>query len=321
MEPEMSSQAESAHREQVAMGRIARTMPFVISALFHVGLFLVMLCIIAIATPPPAVGGDIVLSDTVYTDEVPPNYMESPLAKETPKNPSQTRRLSRSPKPTLTNADPGTTAEPLLKVIGTGGARTGDEGGEVLGSPVPPGGPFRPVRLAANFIYVIDCSGSMIDTFDKLRYEMLRSIGRHRWEKTEGRTVHQSFHVILFTDGRPMEAAPRRLVPATRQYKQAAAKFLEDVRPERQTDPIPALKRAFEVLRKAPPGPSVIYLLTDGEFPDPQAVHRFLAAADTGRPVQIHTTLYGFRDAEGAETLQTIAKDHHGQFTFVPYED
>ena len=303
------------------MGRIAKTMPFVISALFHVGIFLVMLCINAIATPTAGDIERITIPGEVYTDQIPPNYIESPLATEMSRNPRETRQLSRSPKPTRTNVVTGTTTTPLPNVIGTSGARTGQEGGQVLGSPVPPGGPFRPVRLAANFIYVIDCSGSMIDTFDKLRFEMLRSIGRLRWESTDDRKVRQSFHVILFTDGKPIEFGPRHLVPATRDQKQSAAVFLEDVRPERQTDPIPALKRAFEVLRTAPPGPTVIYLLTDGEFPDPQAVHKFLAAADTGRPVQIHTTLYGFRDAEGADTLQKIAQNHHGQFTFVPYED
>ncbi len=68
---------------------------------------------------------------------------------------------------------------------------------------------FGTVGIAHHVVFVIDRSGSMIDTFDYVRQEMIASISRL--------SAQQNFHIILFAAGPPIENGPRRLVPATRE--------------------------------------------------------------------------------------------------------
>ncbi len=104
-------------------------------------------------------------------------------------------------------------------------------------------------------IYVIDRSGSMVDVFDMVKYEMRKSIALLNED--------QYFHVIFFSEGQPIETKPRGLVPATDNNKLRCGRWLDEIVPCGQTDPIPALERAFDVLSHADsPKGKLIYLLT-----------------------------------------------------------
>ena len=215
-----------------------------------------------------------------------------------------------------------------LNVIGMGGGGGGGGGGPLApyglgrgGSGMAPKSSFFGTGGGGNVYhvcYVIDRSGSMIDTFDAVRQEMLVSISRMR--------PIQDFHIILFAEGSPKELEHKRLVSATDRYKEDAAKFLEPVRAEGKTDPVPALNRAFDVLASADITKrqgKLIYLLTDGVFPDNAKVLDAVRKRNGGdkKTVLINTYLYGNRPPEAEKVLQAIAAENGGRYKYVSSDE
>jgi hypothetical protein len=155
----------------------------------------------------------------------------------------------------------------------------------------------------------------------------------------------QQFHLIFFGGaGKPLELKSKRLVPATREHKDEVAEFLETVIPEHETLVLPALERAFEVLKDVDPSRrALICLLSDGAFEGfaggtneykgltgNKAVVKLLddrnkkvqyrdanGQLTEGREVQINTFLYLGRDPKAIEVMEEIAKMHDGDFTHV----
>ena len=171
---------------------------------------------------------------------------------------------------------------------------------------------------ADEIVYVVDRSESMKDAnkFEWVCTELLRSIGALQ--------PSQRFHVIFFSDGPPKENPPRRLVPATLENKVQAARYLAGITPAGQTEPVPALFRAFEVLSgksNARTG-QVIYLLTDGDFTRPKPRERLLTIIRRLNPwkkVVVNTIFYGKREnPKLAALLKRIAKDNGGKYTYQP---
>ena len=94
------------------------------------------------------------------------------------------------------------------------------------------------------------------------------------------------------------------------------------------TDPVPALRRAFEVLRHAPTSRKgkLLYLLTDGDFADNKAVLAELVKLNAARDVHINTILYATtlemnsgRSAQ--EMLKGIAATHGGTYKWVRVDE
>lgn len=161
-------------------------------------------------------------------------------------------------------------------------------------------GPTRGVKA---IVYVVDCSASMLDTFQHVRAELRRSVGKLR--------RGQKFHVLFFRSGEPFENPPQKLVSAIESQKKAFFEFLETVRPTGGTHPEPAMRRALAL------EPDVIYFLTDGEF-DSGLLPR-LDEWNKDRRVRIYTIAYF--DLSGAALLERIARDHRGEFRFVSERD
>mgnify|MGYP000271125818 FL=1 len=164
---------------------------------------------------------------------------------------------------------------------------------------------------ARNIVYVVDRSGSMLDTFDAVRKEMIRSITRL--------SPAQRFHVIFFATGKPKENPPHRLVYATVENKRLAVNFLNRIIPEGQTDPIPALKRAFTVLKAArgKKEGQLIYLLTDGEFPDNEKVLQEIRKLNARHTIHINTILHWHHSPNVMKVLKQIAQENGGVFKYV----
>ena len=167
---------------------------------------------------------------------------------------------------------------------------------------------------AGNVVYVIDRSGSMHDTFDFVTKEMVSSIGRLG--------PVQNFHAIFFNIGPPLENRPKRLVPATRENKRDVAHFLDKVIAQGRTDPVPALSRAFYVLDRAPRRSrgKVIFLLTDGDFPNNKAVLSLIDKRNARKQVRINTIMLNYRGSLATQVMKRIAADSGGRFTFVEVE-
>jgi hypothetical protein len=189
-----------------------------------------------------------------------------------------------------------------------GVARWGDPNG--IGPGKGPKGPFVPVagKMAAHVVYVIDRSGSMTDSFDALREALATEVSNLKQV--------QDFHIIMFSGGVPLEMPSRKLVDASVSNIRQAGQFLEDVQPRGDTDPLPALKRAFEVLAGQPEGTKLIQLLTDGEFPDNQKVLELIDKMNAGHQVHVHTYLYGPHSAAAEKVLEEIAGRNRGQYKY-----
>jgi hypothetical protein len=146
----------------------------------------------------------------------------------------------------------------LLAPGGSPGDRYGPDGA-VDWSDVPPWRQtsFFGVRARGLFfIYVIDCSGSMIDDdrLPRATIELRRSVNALR--------EPQRFEVIFYnSESIPMPGGP---IPRTadERAKGQLRSFLRLVEPDGGTDPRPAMKQAL-ALR-----PDAIFLLSDGAFPD-----------------------------------------------------
>jgi DNA-directed RNA polymerase subunit RPC12/RpoP len=170
---------------------------------------------------------------------------------------------------------------------------------------------------AHHVVFCIDSSGSMAfasraggSVFDVVRVQMLTSISRL--------APVQDFHVVMFQEGPAIELPARRLQPVTPESRSAAAHWLNEVVPHGAgSDPIPALKRCFDVLAnadKARKGKQ-IFLLTDGAFPNNDDVVRFVKANDKAKDVHVFTYLYGEQDDESAvKMMKEIAVFTGGKY-------
>jgi Mg-chelatase subunit ChlD len=292
-------------------------MPWVISLLFHVGIFLILLFIVMIvlrAKEPETP----IIADAHHSED--PGGRMNPGAVTKVTTQSKRKAKRKFTRNESVSTDASKTDTPLDIISAAGGAAGGsmaDVGMSGAGSGAGPRSDFfKSGGNAHNVVYVIDRSGSMIDTFDSVRWEMVTSISELRDSHT--------FHIIMFATGKPIQldiAGARRPYVATRANRKEAARFLaDDVRAEGQTDPVPALQQAFGVLQRAKQKGKLIYLLTDGIFPDNEKVLNAIRSANSGGDVVINTFLYGNRPPEAVDVMETIADENGGSYRYVPSE-
>jgi DNA-directed RNA polymerase subunit RPC12/RpoP len=335
---------EEVHYTPAMMGVMAGFMPWLISIFFHVGLLMITLFVVMVAGLPRAGGDDLSKMydpnyDPNYTDIIIPDaqWSDRPGGVPNPGYGGQTTAIKQSHTPTedkgwalqagpgmsITVGDTGGRAIDVIGGMGTGG---GGQGGTLapygLGSPGGSGaGPrssfFGSGGNAHHVVYVIDRSGSMAveNVFDPVCMELLNSISKLR--------NFQGFHVILFASGQPVENPPKKIVPALPDNKKACAEFLSAVKAEGQTDPVPAMNRAFDAFaqNELPGKGRLIYLLTDGVFPDNDAVVKAIAQRNTKKDVYINTFLYGHKPPEAESVMRKIAEENGGQYRYVGGSD
>jgi uncharacterized protein with von Willebrand factor type A (vWA) domain len=166
---------------------------------------------------------------------------------------------------------------------------------------------------AYHIVYIVDSSGSMLESFDLVRKEMLKSISRL--------SPAQTFHVIFFVSGPPKENPPRQLVYADEAAKRGAADYLKTIQPAggAPTNPLDAIRRAFDVLRRTPNTKKgkLIYLLTDGEFHDNLEVRTVVAELNKDKSVHVNTLIYVFQNPDFEKVMRQIAEDNGGKYKFV----
>ncbi len=203
------------------------------------------------------------------------------------------------------------------KTGGTGdgsGGGSGDAGGALAPYGMPGGG--GGIGPKSNFLgshgnarhvaYVCDASGSMLSRFDELRMEIVKSVNALK-------TGQQFFNVIFFqeSDKKGLTTGDV-LLPANAENKEKCSKFVEGVSPRAQTNPIPALELAFKE------HPQLIFLLTDGDFDDNEAVAKWIADHNKDHKVKINTIAFITSSSEDPEkVLSKIAKDNGGIFKKV----
>lgn len=314
---------------------LARIMPWVMSGMLHVSIIVILLFLgILIQVPPPAavVAGmgpaPILFDPPNFTLPVDPGSMGDSnhrlRTNATPPQPGRNDTTLRPFKPNsnasslIFRTDNSLTAPPRTgqkgmfntvetlyrsggpgnKGPGKGGLGTGTDGDGLGGGGLP-----------CDIVFVIDRSGSMSMNVEQLKLEMLRSISRMPESNT--------FHVIMFSEGQPLENPPRRLVPAQKENLKNLTQFLTSMQCVGRTDPLPALKRGFEVVSKGQPGRlKVICLLTDGAFPDNGKVQQAIDEMNRARKVRVYTFLYGENDPDAEAFMKRIARDHNGLYNY-----
>jgi hypothetical protein len=218
----------------------------------------------------------------------------------------------------LIAAGPGGIGKGKSSGSGTGennGGGTGDGVGQLAIFGVPGGGGgigpmskvFGRTGNAMRISYVCDASGSMMDKIDLLKIELRKAV--------DALQPIQVFDVIFFQEKDVASAEQRALVVANPDNKRKAYKFLEQVAAHGSTDPIPALKLAFDQK------PQLIYLLTDGDFPDNQAVLDYIRQRNAEHKVKINTIAFVGRGEEYEKIMKQIAKDSGGIFKYVSGEE
>jgi hypothetical protein len=155
---------------------------------------------------------------------------------------------------------------------------------------------------AQRVVYVVDHSGSMADTIQFVKAELMRSIN--------SLAVNQPFAVYFYSSG-PALFMKDALVEATPAGKKAAADFIKAVAPIGQTDPSDALRRAFALK------PDVIFLLTDGEF-EPK-ISGLIDQLNAGHKTKVNT--FCFIYTSGEALLKQIASRNGGAYKFVDESD
>jgi Mg-chelatase subunit ChlD len=162
-----------------------------------------------------------------------------------------------------------------------------------------------------SIVFVIDRSGSMVDSFDYLKNAIVDAVS--------GLRPSQNFHIIMFGGDTPIEMRGKKLVPATAGNMRVAGELLEDTNAQGETDPKPAIKRAFEVLAGPDAkGDKLIVFLTDGDFGgDNEKVLTMIKELNPDREVMISPYLYSEHETKaGKELLEKIAQDNGGKYKF-----
>lgn len=196
--------------------------------------------------------------------------------------------------------------------VGTGiGSGTGDGGGPLAPFGIPGGGggigpksPFMGVSgNAMKVVYLCDSSGSMMTKFDTLRQELRKA--------ADGLKPIQSFDIIFFSEDNFVALDNKSLLLATPETKRKAYDFLDKTAPHGSSDPIPGLRAAFAT------NPQLIYMLTDGDFPNNNQVLEELRKLNKDKKVKINTIAFMDRGEEYEKLLKQIADEHGGLFKFV----
>ena len=151
------------------------------------------------------------------------------------------------------------------------------------------------------FVYVVDCSGSMVDD-DRLTRATLEL--RH-----SVLSLHepQKFEVIFYNDESiPMPGGPRPRTADTQTKNQLIA-WLRVIEPDGGTDPRLAIKQAISLK------PDAVFLLSDGEFPEGTVED---VAKQNVRKIPIHCI--DLAGGLAGDHLKRIAADSGGQYASRP---
>jgi hypothetical protein len=188
-------------------------------------------------------------------------------------------------------------------------AAFGPAGGGAGNGPKAPA--FGVTGNAFKIAYVCDSSGSMLSKMPQLKDELTKAVGALE--------PVQAFNVIFFADPdvKPQTLADHLLM-ANPPNKVKYSAFIQRVNASGSTDPLPGLELAFAQ------HPQLIYLLTDGDFPDNDKVLKRVRELDKDKKVRLNTIVFTSpKDADKGivQLMQTLAEEFGGQYRVVAPDD
>jgi len=175
---------------------------------------------------------------------------------------------------------------------------------------IPGGGIFDAVpvsgRRVGKIVFLCDSSGSMMTKFDALRTELRKAVDHLQ--------PTQQFDIIFFAADKYI-ALDNQLQHALPETKRKAYDLLDKTAPHDTSDPIPGLRAAFAA------NPEMIFMLTDGDFPNNQQVLDEIKKLSAGKRVVVNTIAFFDRGEEYEKLLKQIADETKGTFRFVTEQE
>jgi Mg-chelatase subunit ChlD len=225
-------------------------------------------------------------------------------AKPAEKSPAKAATPIKSGPQVLTQSEMNRPRSPFLMPPGSDADPADRYSGPVDWRDIPPWrqASFFGIRAQGRFfVYVIDCSGSMIDDdrFARASTELRRSVMALQ--------SPQQFEVIFYNDESiPMPGGPVPR-PADPENKRRLNAWLQVIEPDNGTDPRLSIRQAMSLR------PEAVFLLSDGEFPD--GTSEAVARSNT-RKIPIHCV--DLSGGEGGDHLIRIARDSGGKYVSRP---
>ena len=311
---------------------VKRLAPWATSVIIHVIIALAMVSVVFIVRKAPPSGGSVepVWTVPIWDLELGDVDDDPSAVRVKPASRHLTRRDSSIA------PDTGVTS---MQIRLQGGDTVGGQR-EFAGMKIRGGAAFfgeRGVRAGEvmyHIVFVVDRSGSMVDVFDDVCEQVMEFVGRLR--------VSQDFHLIFFAENKPIESSSGKLVAATRRNKLAVVDFLDmdrnlDLIPKGRTVALPALQRAFEVLKSADVRGGkrkgkLVFLVTDGNFESlgggseyagkfgNEAVIQWLRDNNADASVHVSTFLFD-RDDGGSNVMKQVAAENGGSFRLIGVDD
>lgn len=168
---------------------------------------------------------------------------------------------------------------------------------------------------AERVAYVIDASGSMIDTLPFVLEELRRSVN--------DLSDQQEFTVVFYQRDVAIEVPPEGWKTATNEMKRAVTEWIApesgNVVPRGPTNPQPALNLVMRY------NPQLVFVLSDnitgtGQYEiNRDDLLASLRSANRGGATAINTIQFMYPDP--LNTLEQIAEDHDGVFRFITEAD
>ncbi|HET6248447.1 MAG TPA: hypothetical protein VFE47_12165 [Tepidisphaeraceae bacterium] len=164
---------------------------------------------------------------------------------------------------------------------------------------------FDDLNSADRLVFLCDTSGSMINKMAVLRDQVEKAL--------PVLTPHQLFGIIFFQDT-DSDMRNEKLLPATPENLRKAESRFEGFTPLGPMNPIPGIEAAFKL------EPQVIYLVTDGDFPDNEAVLKIIRKLDKDKKVKVYTIAFVGKDDTDTDfiaLLKIIADETGGKYKRV----
>lgn len=152
---------------------------------------------------------------------------------------------------------------------------------------------------ASKVIFVVDASGSMLDKMGRVTSEVAKAIRQM--------PAGMRFNIVMLSED-SWESVRDGYIATDEAGKKQAADYLSDVSAHGSSDPIPGLRAVFAA------APDVVFLMTDGDFPNDNQVLETIRKLNPKHTVTINTVAVVDSGYEYELLLKTIADENNGKF-------
>lgn len=295
-------------------------LPWGISVLFHVGLVLV--AVFAIWTTVNQIDDQEVIVPMIRLSTTPGAPLQMRTEQRMSKRTPTSRRIIKPTRNSSQQATLSATVNTETSLIGVAGVSSK---ATPFNSSVANAAEFKTSFMgtggnARRIVFLIDASGSLIDTLPFVIEELKKSIQQLN-EK-------QMISVIFFRGDQVIEVPPAGFKPATLETKQRIVSWIDprnhNIIPQGKSNPVPALERAMKYR------PQLIFLLSDnitGEGAYAVDQRKLLTAINQANTTgtKINTIQFLYPDPLARlglpGTMELIAKNSGGVYKFLNQDE